>query len=92
VLPGGEAKLVRAGRSTAGQGLCTVERAGGGARASGRLPRVGDKGIGGLRVRLKGKAGDLSGARSRKVGKDHGGRCVAGGTRRKKGQKKGVTP
>jgi hypothetical protein len=31
---------------------------------------VGDKGAGGLRVRLKGKAGDLGGARSGKAGED----------------------
>jgi hypothetical protein len=79
----------RSGGSTAGQGPCTAERAGDGARASGRWPRVGDKGAGGLRVRLKGKAGDLGGARSGKAGEDHGGRCAAGGERRKKGKKKG---
>jgi hypothetical protein len=42
-----------------------------------------------LRVRLKGKAGDLGGARSGKAGEDHGERCAASGARRKKAQKKG---
>jgi hypothetical protein len=41
-----------------------------------------------LRARLKGKAGDLGGARSGKAGEDHGGRCTAGAARRKKGKKK----
>jgi hypothetical protein len=38
----------------------------------GRRPRVGDKGVGGLRVRLKGKAGDLGWAPSRRAGEDRG--------------------
>jgi hypothetical protein len=44
---------------------------------------------GALRVRLKGKVGDLGGARSGKAGEDHGGRCAAGGARRKKGKEEG---
>jgi hypothetical protein len=53
----------------------------------GRRPRVGDKAQGGLRVRLKGKAGDLGEARSGKGRRgSRSGRCAAGGVRRKKGK------